>query len=300
VSGARKLLLSGAALTVLLAFVAIASHAHRPGGGSGNGSAHAPTLISDYLVTIALIVMPLGAVLVVWGLANRRRQAALSGRTNWRNNLIALGVISALLAVAVFSADKRQQARHNAAKPGPLPAFPLFGPTGVPQRRRPPGAQSTPQHQPHWQWLPALVLGSLLLGLVVTAGAAAAHARRNREALDEEAQLARALDEVLADSLDDLRAERDPRKAVIRAYARMEKTFAAYGVPREEHETPLEYVARVLDSLRVSSFAVRRLVQLFERAKFSPHTIESSMKDDAIEALAGLRAELEYDRTEAA
>ena len=37
-----------------------------------------------------------------------------------------------------------------------------------------------------------------------------------------------------------------------------------------------------------------------ERAKFSPHMIETSMKDDAIEALAGLRAELEHDRTEAA
>jgi cbb3-type cytochrome oxidase subunit 3 len=145
-----------------------------------------------------------------------------------------------------------------------------------------------------------LVLGSLLFGIVVTAGSVAVYRRRNREELDQQAQLAFALDEVLSDSLDDLRAERDPRKAVIRAYARMEKTFGAYGVPREEHETPLEYVARVLDSLRVSSFAVRRLVQLFERAKFSPHTIEGSMKDDAIEALAGLRAELEQGSLEAA
>jgi hypothetical protein len=173
-------------------------------------------------------------------------------------------------------------------------------PLGAKGPRKAAKGKFAPPHRPRWQWLPVLVLGSLLLGIFVTTGAAVAHGRRNRETLDEEAQLARALDEVLADSLDDLRAERDPRKAVIRAYARMEETFAAYGVPREEHETPLEYVARVLDSLRVSSFAVRRLVQLFERAKFSPHTIESSMKDDAIEALAGLRAELEYDRTEAA
>ena len=49
-SGARKLLLSGVALTALLAFVAIASHAHRPGGGSG-ASAQAPSLVSDYLST---------------------------------------------------------------------------------------------------------------------------------------------------------------------------------------------------------------------------------------------------------
>ena len=145
-----------------------------------------------------------------------------------------------------------------------------------------------------------LVLGSILLGIVVTAGVATAQTRRNRAALEDEAELARALDEVLSDSLDDLRSEHDPRKAVIRAYARMEKTFAAYGVPREEHETPVEYVSRVLDSLRVSSHAVRRLVQLFERAKFSPHEVGPSMKDDAIAALAGLRLELELEGTVAA
>jgi hypothetical protein len=155
-------------------------------------------------------------------------------------------------------------------------------------------------HTPQWRWLPVLVLGSLLVGIFVTAGVVTAQARRNREALDEEAGLKRALDEVLSDSLDDLRAERDPRRAVIRAYARMEKTFAAYGVPREEHETPVEYMGRVLDSLRVSSYAVRRLVQLFERAKFSPHEVGPPMKDDAIEALAGLRSELEVERMQAA
>ena len=297
-SGARKLLLSGAALTVLLAFVAIASRAHRPGGGTGGGDAHAPTLIGDYLATIALIIMPVGAVIVVWGLANRRRQQRLSGKTDWRRTLIAVAFISALLSVAVFTAEKRQERRQERGNAGAIALAGPLGPTGLRQRLKP--RAETPPHRAQWSWLPVLVLGSLLLGIVVTTGIAVAHGRRNREALDEEAQLARALDDVLSDSLDDLRAERDPRKAVIRAYARMEETFGAYGVPRERHETPLEYVARVLDSLRVSSFAVRRLVQLFERAKFSPHTIEASMKDDAIEALAGLRAELEYDRTEAA
>lgn len=297
-SGARKLLLSGAALTALLAFVAIASRAHRPGGGTGGGDAHAPTLIGDYLATIALIIMPVGAVIVVWGLANRRRQQRLSGKTDWRRTLIAVAFISALLSVAVFTAEKRQERRQERGNVGATAIAGPLGPTGLTQRLKP--RAETPPHRAQWSWLPVLVLGSLLLGIVVTTGIAVAHGRRNREALDEEAQLARALDDVLSDSLDDLRAERDPRKAVIRAYARMEETFGAYGVPRERHETPLEYVARVLDSLRVSSFAVRRLVQLFERAKFSPHTIEASMKDDAIEALAGLRAELEYDRTEAA
>ena len=237
-------------------------------------------------------------MIVVWGLANRRRQQRLSGKTDWRRTLIAVALISALLSVAVLTAEKRQERRQERGNAGAIALAGPLGPTGLRQRLKP--RAETPPHRAQWSWLPVLVLGSLLLGIVVTTGIAVAHGRRNREALDEEAQLARALDDVLSDSLDDLRAERDPRKAVIRAYARMEETFGAYGVPRERHETPLEYVARVLDSLRVSSFAVRRLVQLFERAKFSPHTIEASMKDDAIEALAGLRAELEYDRTEAA
>jgi uncharacterized protein DUF4129 len=297
VSGARKLLLSGAALTALLAFVAIASRAHKPGGGTGGGSAHAPTLISDYLATTALVLMPIGAVLVVWALANRRRYQKLSGRTDHRRQLVAVGILFLLLSVAVFSAEKRQGQGGREVGASAITA-PLLGPTGANQPVRERAGE--PQRQPRWRWLPVFVLGSLLFGIVVTTGLVVAHARRNREALSEEAQLAQALDEVLSDSLDDLRAERDPRKAVIRAYARMEKTFAAYGVPREAHEAPLEYVARVLDSLRVSSFAVRRLVQLFERAKFSPHEIGPAMKDDAIEALAGLRAELEHGQTEAA
>ena len=297
-SGARKLLLSGAAVTALLAFVAIASHAHRPGGGTGGGSAQASSLLSDYIATIALVIMPIGAILVIWGLANRRREQALLGRGNWQRTVVAAAVLALLLSVAVFTADRRQRGQNGHGVTS-APVGILGGVTGSQGRQRSPSA-ATPTREPRWRWLPVLVFGSLLLGIAVTAVLVTAQARRNRAALDEEADLKRALDEVLSDSLDDLRAERDPRRAVIRAYARMEKTFAAYGVPREEHETPVEYMGRVLDSLRVSSYAVRRLVQLFERAKFSPHEVGPPMKDDAIEALAGLRSELEVERMQAA
>ena len=43
---------------------------------------------------------------------------------------------------------------------------------------------------------------------------------------------------------------------------------------------------------------MRRLTDLFSRAKFSPHEIDAGMKDDAIDALAGLRAELEHKEEE--
>jgi hypothetical protein len=73
----------------------------------------------------------------------------------------------------------------------------------------------------------------------------------------------------------------------------MEQTFAVHGVPREKADTPLEYLARVLEGLSVSTSSARGLTELYERAKFSPHAIDETMKDDAIEALAGLRADLE-------
>jgi hypothetical protein len=154
--------------------------------------------------------------------------------------------------------------------------------------------------EPQFQWLPALIVGSLLFG-VAGAGAIAVVLKRQRGAdWEREAALMHALDEVLEDTLDDLRAERDPRKAVIGAYARMERLFAAHQVPRDEAETPQQYVERALARLQVSSFAVRRLTSLYERARFSPHTVDQAMKEDAITALEGLRAELNADQAAAA
>ena len=279
----------------LLALVAVASRAHRPGGGSGAEAGHAPALIGNYLATIAIIMVPLGSVVILWGLTQRRRLAAIQGKANWRRTLVTFAALSLLLAVGVFAADRHGGLfRRDSQDTTPASTVPT---KAVPKKAKRP--KPAPVHRAHFQWLPVLVLGSAVLGLVVAMGAAAVLRRREGELADEEAALAAALKSVLADSLDDLRAERDPRRAVIRTYARMEKTFAAYGVPREESEAPLEYLARVLDSMRVSAYSVRRLTQLFERAKFSPHEVDSAMKDDAIEALAGLRAELE-DRKAAA
>jgi MFS family permease len=93
-------------------------------------------------------------------------------------------------------------------------------------------------------------------------------------------------------SLTDLDQERDPRRAVIRAYARMEGALGLHGLARRPSETPLEYLARALASLRVGRASVERLTALFERAKFSAHEIDGSMKADALAALRALRDEL--------
>lgn len=289
-------MLSGAGLMALLAVVAVASRAHKPGGGRSGGGAKVPPVLLEYLGVLALVGIVVGGAIAVFALADNRRRKKLEGESGWRRSLggVAFGFLA--LAVALLLRRHVHAAHHG----GPL--FGAFGPTGVSNGVTGSAAARAAAHrqQTESDWLGAVILGSILLGLAAAITSAAAYRRSHGDFLEEEAALAAALDAVLADTLEDLYAERDPRTAVINAYARMEQTFAAYRVPRDEAETSLEYVERALDRLQVSGWAVRRLTSLFERAKFSSHDVDTSMKDDAIETLASLRAELEADREAAA
>jgi hypothetical protein len=292
-SRGSRLAVSGIALTALLAVVAVASRAHRPGGSTGAGTPHAPTLLFDYVASAMLVLLPLGVILVVWALAQRRHERLLAGETNWRRTLVSLVIMGSLLGAAVY-VDRKRLSRTLGGRPSQAQ-------TAHGRAVQPPHRAKKPQPAYHgqFQWLSAVFIGSILLAVAIAAGATYVRKRRGGDSWEREAALAAALDQVLADTLEDLRAERDPRRAVIRTYARMEETFAAYGVARDESEAPLEYVERVLDLLSVSAFSVRRLTQLFSRAKFSPHEVHAGMKEEAIEALAGLRAELEHGRAAA-
>ena len=73
----------------------------------------------------------------------------------------------------------------------------------------------------------------VVLGLVAIAVVAAAVALRREARLRLRTRaIAEELAAVLDDTLDDLRAETDPRRAVIAAYARLERVLAAHGLPR--------------------------------------------------------------------
>ena len=282
-----KLAVTGAALAALLAVVAIASRAHHPGGGNGAAPSHPPILLAEYAASLMAVLLPIGAIVIIWAWSLHRREALLRGGTTWRQFLALFTVALVMLPFAFLSG--RHLLHRNSGNQPPAAASP-----SKPAKKSGKSTQPSATRPFHFQLLPALVVASILLGLGSVAAWALMKRRLEGYEWDREARLKAALDEVLADTLDDLRAENDPRKAVIRTYARMEQTFAAYGVPREEAETPLEYVERVLAQLSLSSFAINRITQLFARAKFSPHEIDAAMKDEAIEALVGLRAELEY------
>ena len=158
------------------------------------------------------------------------------------------------------------------------------------------GAADLPaEYAPDFRWLPVLLLGG---AAAATAAAFAVHARRRRKPprTATPGELVEALVALLDDTLDDLRAEPDPRRAVIAAYARMERALGGFGFPRRPFEAPLEYLDRIAAPLHDALPSARRLVfeltHLFERAKFSAHDVDAEMKDDAIRSLASLRDEL--------
>jgi hypothetical protein len=149
-------------------------------------------------------------------------------------------------------------------------------------------------NQPHFEYT---VLWIALAGLAI-GGAWFYYAWRTRKRrtavpLEHEQSVAEDFAASIGDAIGDLESEPDARKAVIAAYARMEAVLARNGLQRRPSETPVEYLRRILLGLTSRGDSVSRLTSLFEQAKFSRHTIDDSMKQEAIAALREIRDDLQ-------
>jgi Domain of unknown function (DUF4129) len=269
-----------AVVLALLALVAVAA-----GGDTATGSADTrrPShLLIDTLVSLYLVLMAGGVVLFLYLMLLRKDSAYERARLRRKGRFHGI-VVFALFVGAIALALRVAEGRRDDGDARPLTP---------PSRATPANDIDAEQgYEPEFAALPVLIV----VGLIGTAGVAllvAARARRKALPPMRPAGLLEALDDVLGESLDDLRAERDPRKAVVAAYARLERTLAAYGLPRSAAEAPEEYLARILSELEVSHRSIGRLTSLFERAKFSQHEVDSDMKDEAIDALETTRREL--------
>ena len=90
-------------------------------------------------------------------------------------------------------------------------------------------------------------------------------------------------------SLAALEAEPDPRRAVIAAYAAMERALATAGLGRAGSEAPIEYLRRVLAASFGARDEITTITHLFQLAKFSHHAVDEPMRVDAIDALQRIR-----------
>jgi hypothetical protein len=235
--------------------------------------------------TMYLVALVAGAVMFVYLLVLRRKVKAQTGKAPRKSLLEMFGTMFVLVIVALLFGRRLQ----DWERPPPIEPEEAIGQANT----LPAGATTSPtvtSYEAEVAWAPVLVT----MGLIILATVAWWYAGRVRKRARGElrSELAAAVALAVDESLDDLRAEPDPRRAVIAAYARLERVLAAYGLPRKPAEAPLEYLVRMLAGLSVSDRAARTLTDLFERAKFSQHAVGAEMKDEAIEALQTVRDDL--------
>lgn len=276
---------------VVLALVAVVAIASTGSTSSGSGQTRPPSeSLFDTLYSLGIVGVVLGGVLFLYGLTQAKNMSRDEARRQRRLRQYSLVAVMAFLTLFTYLRMRNWEPKPpepEEAVPGPLPA-----PT-TPDPSQPAPAP----YEPSVSWLAIAVVVGLVLAAVIAYVVAERRARRGQRS---RVVLAAELATVLDETLDDLRAETDPRKAIIAAYARLERVLAANGVPRRAAETSDEYLPRVLHDLSIDSDAVERLTKLFTRAKFSQHDVDTAMKEGAIGALEQVRDELRLAREEPA
>ncbi|MBB2945540.1 hypothetical protein FB565_005273 [Actinoplanes lutulentus] len=109
--------------------------------------------------------------------------------------------------------------------------------------------------------------------------------RRPRTAEDLVAALDAGLEE-LSDT------DRDPRRAVIACWVRLEDAAAAAGTPRHPGDSPTDLVGRLLAEQRVDAAVLAALLEVYREARYATHTVDDQMRQQARSALERLRADL--------
>ena len=280
-------------LIVLLALVAAASRAGLPWSERSRGEGASLERVAQLAALVALAAVT--AVLAVAFAARARRrssrdrfeeeeelsEAEAEPESRLARFLLRVGpyALVAVISVSILFAARgidRIVPRDTANRAGPAQA----------DEDRTAPAVPGPESGATWVLLGVLgVFGTLAAVLILGPQA-------RRSLLEARAGRHDAVATLVDESIDDLRSEGDPRRAVIAAYARMERGLGSAGLARQPFEAPLEYLRRVLLDLQAGAQPVGRLTELFERAKFSRHDVGIEAKDEAIECLLAIRGNL--------
>src|SRR5262245_45745527 len=76
----------------LVGVVAIAAKGRAPARGESSPNGHPPTLIIDYLSTVAVLFVPAGVVLIVWAAFMRRMKRARGTETGKQVPWVRVGM----------------------------------------------------------------------------------------------------------------------------------------------------------------------------------------------------------------
>jgi hypothetical protein len=291
-SAARTAALAGG-LVALLAIVSVAArsgdHDRAVPGGSLGGSA-----VHHAFVWFLLVVFPIAAViglgLFLYAQVVRRRDPQLAGlrkQARLRRRIL----LAALVVLVAYSAATGQN---------PIVVLvnllhDLFDNVSV----RPfgngsgPGGNAAQQAQArHSQGFATIdwVVAGLTWLLIVAGFVVAVRRMRRRREAPTAVRLER--DDEPADiGVARLRSEPDPRRAVIGAYALMDRLMAERSLGRRRPEAPLEYLGRMTGAGYERITALGRLTRLYARARFSTHPVDREMQAEAVDAVESIAAE---------
>jgi hypothetical protein len=214
-----------------------------------------------------------------------------------------LAAVLALLFVtslaATRSAPQLDQIGPDATAPPP-PLLPTTQPSVTTGSRTPPEAA---KGLPDWIGTAALAMLAIaaLVVVVVVVWALvrdqkkrrarrAGKRRPHRPAQPRTAEeLVAALDAGLEELSD---TDRDPRRAVIACWVRLEQAAAAAGTPRNPGDSPTDLVGRVLAEQQVDARVLAALLEVYREARYATHTVDNQMRSQARDALQRLRADL--------
>jgi hypothetical protein len=215
-----------------------------------------------------------------------------------------LAAVLVLLFVTALAATRSSpqldQITPDATPTSPPPLLPRTEPSATTGAPQPPDAA---RGLPEWLGSAALILlavvgvvGIVLLIWAILRDQAKRRARRKgrRGAAGTSGprtaeELVAALDAGLEELSD---TDRDPRRAVIACWVRLEQAAAAAGTPRNPGDSPTDLVGRLLREQNVDAQVLAALLAVYREARYATHTVDDEMRRQAISALERLRADL--------
>ena len=279
-----------AAVAVLVIVVGLATHANVQ-AGSSSPSKGGVGQVFDIIVAGVVFTCFIGGFVLVWSLLPHRIhgkapfQEVIGRRPKkpWKERILAIA-ISAILVGPILAALMLTHSLHYQNRSA--------GINSIANAARKLQQQAHQTNSQYVNWSAAAAAGGGAAGLILIGGSMLFVLRRRREVsgqLEETNTMAATSLEAVEVGIDELQAEPDPRRAVIRAYAGMEGSLSGRGVRRNPTEAPFEYLARVLVNGGAPRPAATHLTELFEQARFSQHVIGDGLKAEALDALIDIR-----------
>lgn len=289
--GARSELRAVALAAFALAVLAVAGLASSVSAWHATRAVSAPTTALQAVASAGGVVFVV-ALLLLWvetptePLRRKRRTLAGDeldelGASLWTaGKTVAVVLLAvAILCIAALSLLSRPSAPSQSLT-GDQPSVP-----DGPQRSG--GGGSADPVNLAWLLLPIAVTITIL-----TPAAALIRRRRLKRDQAAHAEEPGALGRAVRASIAALESERDPRRAILRAYARMEQSFRDVEIVRARDETASEFLGRTMRRLRVSAGAAAALTERFEEARYSPHQITEADREQALASLHRVEREL--------